>query len=71
MTATPGGYKEQSGTSFAAPYITSMVAVHLSAGYSSDPDVLRGSLRRYSVDLGTKGKDQVFGWGLVRLRPDC
>ena len=48
-----------------------MVAVHLGAGYSSDPEVLRESLKRYSVDLGTKGKDQVFGWGLVRLRPDC
>ncbi len=71
VTSTPRGYKEQSGTSFAAPYITSMVAVHLAAGYRSDAEVLRQSLRRYSVDLGTKGKDQVFGWGLVRLRPDC
>jgi len=71
VTSTPRGLKEQSGTSFAAPYITSMVAVHLAAGYSSDPEVLRQSLRRYSVDLGTKGKDQIFGWGLVRLRPDC
>jgi len=71
VTATPFGYKEQSGTSFAAPYITSMVAVHLAAGYRSDPEVLRDSLKRYSIDLGTKGKDQVFGWGLVRLRPDC
>ncbi len=71
VTATPRGYKEQSGTSFAAPYITSMVALHLAAGYRSDPDVLRESLKRYSVDLGTKGKDHVFGWGLARLRPDC
>jgi len=71
LTATPYGYKEQSGTSFAAPYLTSMVALHLAAGYRPDPESLRESLRRYAVDLGPEGRDDTFGWGLVRLRPDC
>jgi len=71
VTQTPGGIKQQSGTSFAAPFITAMVAIHLDAGFPTDPDQLRGSLRRYTKDLGTKGKDQAFGWGLVRLKPSC
>lgn len=71
VTQTPGGIKQQSGTSFAAPFITAMVAIHLDAGFPHDPDQLRGSLRRYTKDLGQKGKDQAFGWGLVRLKPAC
>ncbi len=71
VTQTPGGIKQQSGTSFAAPFITAMVAIHLDAGFPTDPDQLRGSLRRYTKDLGAKGKDQAFGWGLVRLKPSC
>ena len=71
VTETPGGIRQQSGTSFAAPFITAMVAIHLDAGFPTDPDQLRGSLRRYTKDLGNKGKDQAFGWGLVRLKPSC
>lgn len=70
-TLTPGGPKDQSGTSFAAPYLTGMVAIHLMSGYPPDIDRIRASLQRYSSDLGDAGKDNVYGYGLVRLRPSC
>lgn len=71
VTEVPGGYKRQSGTSFAAPFLTAMVAMHLKKGFYPDVDALRASLRQHSRDLGEKGKDRVFGWGLVRLKPAC
>lgn len=70
-TQTPSGDVKQSGTSFAAPFITAMVAIHLQAGFDADPDLIRRSLQRYATDLGSTGKDTVFGWGLVRLKPSC
>lgn len=70
-TATPRGIARQSGTSFAAPFLTAMVAIHRAAGFTGDADVLRVSLRRYTVDLGLSGYDMTFGWGLARLRPNC
>ncbi|MDJ0686390.1 MAG: S8 family serine peptidase [Alphaproteobacteria bacterium] len=71
VTETRGGLKKQSGTSFAAPFITAMVAIHLDAGFPTDADALRASLQRYTRDLGDPGRDATFGWGLVRLKPQC
>lgn len=70
-TATPRGIARQSGTSFAAPFLTAMVAIHRAAGFTGDAEILRVSLRRYTVDLGLSGHDMTFGWGLARLRPNC
>ncbi|MDF1750306.1 MAG: S8 family serine peptidase [Alphaproteobacteria bacterium] len=70
-TDTPNGIMSQSGTSFAAPFITAMVALHLKAGFRIDPDLIRRSMQRYTTDLGLVGKDDLVGWGLVRLRPAC
>ncbi|MGE4218417.1 MAG: S8 family serine peptidase [Alphaproteobacteria bacterium] len=70
-TMTPGGGKYQSGTSFAAPFVTAMTALLVAGGSRTDPEVLRDTLRRYAIDLGQPGKDSVFGWGLVRARPPC
>ncbi len=71
LTETPRRLKQQSGTSFAAPYITAMVAVHLKHGFPSDTDKLRASLKRFVKDLGEPGRDPTYGWGLVRLRARC
>lgn len=70
-TLGAAGPTRQSGTSFAAPFVTAMAAVHLLAGFKPDSDLIRASLRRYAVDLGAQGADPVFGHGLVRLRPPC
>lgn len=70
-TARKSGGGLQSGTSFAAPFITAAVAIHLSSGVDPDSRILRAELRRFTKDLGKPGRDTVFGWGLVRIRPNC
>lgn len=70
-TARKSGGGLQSGTSFAAPFITAAVAIHLSSGVEPDSRILREKLRRFTKDLGKPGRDPVFGWGLVRIRPNC
>jgi hypothetical protein len=68
-TAAPGTL--QSGTSFATPFITSAIAVHLAQGARPQPDPIRAALRKRTKDLGAPGRDDTFGWGLVRYRPKC
>lgn len=68
---TPHGVKLESGTSMATPFITAIVAIHLDAGFDASPRALRKSMKRYVRDLGEKGHDEKFGWGLVRLKPKC
>jgi subtilisin family serine protease len=60
-TAGAGGTGEmQSGTSFAAPYVSVLVALQAATGRKS-PGSLRKILRRGALDLGKPGKDQTFG----------
>lgn len=69
-TAKPGGgVKLQSGTSFAAPFVTVAAALERRAGVPASD--VRHALARRAQDLGTPGKDPVFGWGLVRHRGRC
>ncbi|MTI10770.1 S8 family serine peptidase [Curvivirga aplysinae] len=70
-TLTPQGPKSQTGTSFATPYITGIVALHLQMGFKGNVEELRKSMQRYSKDLGKSGKDKTYGWGLVRIKPSC
>lgn len=71
-TAVPGGGRFQSGTSMASPFISTLVALEnaLAKGAQS-PVALRDKLRGASVDLGPQGKDEIFGFGLVALEPNC
>jgi len=70
-TAVPGGAKKMSGTSFATPYITAMIAAEVAAGAKRKSSTLRNRLKRHVEDLGKPGKDSVFGYGLVKLKPRC
>ena len=70
-TAVPKGGKVMSGTSFATPYITAMIASEIAFRGSRNRARLVKELRRYSKDLGRSGKDKVFGYGLVTLQPKC
>ena len=69
--AVPGGAKKMSGTSFATPYITALLATEVAAGAKRHTSALRGRLTQHTEDLGQPGKDTVFGYGLVRLKPRC
>jgi len=64
--------KAFSGTSFAAPYVSVIVAEKVAnEDSSSDPQVLRNMMRRNVIDLGRRGRDDVFGFGLVHEGPSC
>ena len=71
VLAAGKGFKRRSGTSYAAPFLTSVAAILIQGGNPPDPDLMRGKLRRYVVDLGKPGHDDVYGHGLVRARPPC
>lgn len=71
-TAIAGGSgKIQSGTSFATPYITAMAAILARAGKAPDANTLRRLLAGVTHDLGRAGKDPVFGFGSLKVRPVC
>lgn len=70
-TAVPSGGRFQSGTSFAAPYVTSMAALTLAESGARTVEAVRSRLREDVLDLGAQGRDDVFGWGLVRMHPAC
>lgn len=58
------------GTSFAAPFVTAAVATEIANGDIS-PDRVVEVLAESAVDLGAPGKDPVFGWGLLQANPPC
>jgi subtilisin len=67
-----GGYKSMTGTSMAAPQVTGVAALLLSAGQVVDEngsgsrlDELKARLLESADDLGLRCKDNVFGYGLV------
>lgn len=73
-TAVPGGGQYQTGTSFAAPYITTLAAVQIHSMRKTravNATSLRQTLKNRTIDLGPKGKDETFGWGLVNAQPRC
>jgi subtilisin family serine protease len=60
-----GGTSTRSGTSFAAPHVSGVLALILSAHPGISPGDAIAILRRSLVDLGTRGFDEWFGYGLV------
>jgi subtilisin family serine protease len=65
MLATPGGeYHADSGTSYAAPQISGIVALLLARKPHLSPDQVRAVLQSTARDLGPKGRDRLFGSGL-------
>jgi subtilase family protein len=70
-TAVPRGGRVMSGTSFATPYITVLLAMQIENGATNSPSALRKMMAKRVQDLGDPGRDDIFGWGIVKLRPKC
>ncbi|WP_165759764.1 S8 family serine peptidase [Falsiruegeria litorea] len=58
------GFRTSSGTSLATAYISGIAALTLSANPGADYATLRALLENSATDLGTPGKDSVFGAGI-------
>ncbi len=62
----------KSGTSYATPYCTALIARILRSGEKKESiKKLAVKLRKNVEDLGPPGKDPVFGWGLVQCGKGC
>lgn len=63
-THLDNGYAQVSGTSFAAPHVAAVLALLLSNGIYSFPEV-HEIIYQSAIDLGTIGKDIYYGYGLI------
>lgn len=59
-------YKRMSGTSMAAPYVTGTLALYKEAYPQLTAKQIKETVYRNALDLGEKGKDRQFGYGLVQ-----
>ncbi|MCY1030146.1 S8 family serine peptidase [Corallococcus sp. BB11-1] len=66
LTLVPMDYTHVSGTSMAAPFVSGVAALLWSAHPTLTPQQVRAAMEASAHDLGTPGKDPVFGHGLVR-----
>ena len=69
--ALQGGYALVRGTSFAAPIVAGLLAQQLAGIDKSRADAALAALVSQATDLGARGRDKVYGDGLVgdALRP--
>lgn len=65
------GYIPDSGTSMATPHVSGAAALLLQAarlqGTALSPEEIRSILENTSVDLGTPGKDNIYGAGRINV----
>ena len=66
---TQNGYYSDTGTSMAAPHVTGVLALYKERYPSASNDKLRQMLQVTAADLGTKGRDESFGYGLATYEP--
>lgn len=64
---TDGYFAQASGTSMAAPHMAAAAAYIKLHNPNITVSGLYQVLKRYAVDAGTSGKDDLYGWGYVNL----
>jgi subtilisin family serine protease len=67
-TLNNGGYGYKSGTSMAAPHVSAAAAVIWSSEPSKTNAEIRSAMQTTTLDLGTPGRDNAYGYGLVRTK---
>jgi subtilisin family serine protease len=63
VPAPDGKYQMTSGTSFSAAYVSGVAALLLERNYTLKPEALRMTLAKTARDLGSPGRDELFGDG--------
>ena len=64
VPANDSGYDVMSGTSFAAAIVTGLAALHVETAARNAINI-ESALRSSTRDLGPKGRDRIFGFGLI------
>ena len=59
------GYWLFSGTSMATPHVAGTAALLLANGNATTPDQIKTALETTALDLGSAGRDDNYGWGLI------
>jgi thermitase len=67
-TWNDGGYRTESGTSMAAPYVAGVAALIAGRDLAGGPAGWRSKLTSAVDDLGLPGRDPQFGFGRVNLQ---
>ncbi|MFQ2094487.1 S8 family peptidase [Aeromonas taiwanensis] len=68
LSTVPSGYAYYSGTSMATPHVVGVAALVWSQRLECSNDQLRQTLRSSAQDLGTLGRDNSYGYGLVQAK---
>lgn len=68
MGLQPVDYAYMSGTSMATPYVSGVAALLFSARPSATPAEVKAALLSSAKDLGARGFDREFGYGLVQAQ---
>jgi serine protease len=55
------------GTSSATPHVSGVAAMLMQQGITS-PAAVEAALERFAIDLGDKGRDNTYGFGLIEAR---
>jgi hypothetical protein len=66
----PDGYTMVDGTSFSAPLTAAAAASTTTLRPQFSPDQITWALTYAAADLGRRGWDQRFGWGLLHVSRD-
>ena len=67
--AMPEGSTRVRGTSFAAPVVAGLLAARITEPFPTDAAQAVAELGTRAVDLGRKGRDPVYGHGLLEPAP--
>ncbi len=68
-STVPGNlYMELSGTSMATPQVSGIAALMMSVDQNLSAGRVRALLAAAAIDMGTEGRDQFYGYGLVNAR---
>lgn len=63
--------KTHTGTSYAAPFVTAILAMSRKASPATPWPTLIKQLQTSARDLGDNGHDPVYGWGLIQAPAGC
>lgn len=71
IAASVEGSRPRTGTSFATPFVTAAIALAQKREPDVRTDAVLSRVTSAAEDLGTPGKDDIFGWGLLNPRGLC